>query len=46
MLDLGLNDVIILHMNSNHDICALSLIYVDYNMKNICLCMNIPAGHV
>ena len=46
MLYLGLNEVTMLHMNSNHDIYAKSFIYVDYSMKKICLFINMPVVHV
>ena len=46
MLDLGLNDVIMMHMWYNHDIYVRSMIYDDYSMMNMWTTWWTPAVHV
>ena len=46
MVDLSLNEVIMIHMNFNHDIYAKSIIYVEYNLMNIRIWYGIPAVHI
>ena len=46
MLDLGLNDVIMMHMWYNHNIYVRSMIYDDYSMMNMWTTWWTPAIHV
>ena len=46
MLVLGLNDDIMKYLLYNHDIYTRSMIYDDYNMKNICITWWTPAVYV